>query len=298
MLAWLQLLRIAAVFTAIADTWMGLVVATGTLLPIERSLIVTLSTICLYLAGMVLNDWFDVEVDRHERPQRPLPSGRISLSVAAAVGWGLLASGILLAGTVSWMTGTIWPWAFGMALATSIVAYNGYLKQTIAGPLAMGACRGLNVLMALSVAGELETLPWLVPLGMTVYITGVTLFARDEAGQPSRTTLTAAFIVAMTGIGLLALGRIQLTPLANFYPTDFGWGLLWLVVALFAGRRFVAAIAQPQPLRVIGAVKHALLSLILIDASLALAVGGPYYACAILALLAPATLIGYWIRMT
>ncbi len=298
MLAWLQLLRIAALFTAVADTWMGLVVATGSLLPVERSVVVTLSTVCLYLAGMVLNDWFDIEIDRRERPERPLPSGRIPLALAGSVGWGLLASGVVLAGVASWLTGSIWPGIVGVALAATIVAYNSYLKHTIFGPLAMGACRGLNVLMALSAAGELATLPWLVPLGMTVYIAGVTLFARDEANEPRRATLTFALVVAMGGIALLFLSRTQLTPLANFYPTEQGWALLWIVVALFAGRRFVAAIVQPQPPQVIAAVKHALLSLVIIDASLALGVGGPYYACAILALLAPATLVGYWIRLT
>ena len=36
----------------------------------------------LYLAGMVWNDVFDVEVDRRERPDRPIPSGDVSLSFA------------------------------------------------------------------------------------------------------------------------------------------------------------------------------------------------------------------------
>src|SRR5262249_18052035 len=36
----------------------------------------------LYLAGMVWNDVFDVDTDRKERPDRPIPSGDISLGFA------------------------------------------------------------------------------------------------------------------------------------------------------------------------------------------------------------------------
>src|SRR5262249_58217553 len=37
--------------------------------------LVLLSSACLYSAGMALNDVFDLEQDRRERPDRPLPSG-------------------------------------------------------------------------------------------------------------------------------------------------------------------------------------------------------------------------------
>ena len=44
-----------------------------------------------------LNDFFDAEVDAVERPERPIPSGRISRSTAGCVGWSLLAAGVLAA---------------------------------------------------------------------------------------------------------------------------------------------------------------------------------------------------------
>ena len=50
-----------------------------------------------YSAGMVLNDVFDIELDREEQPYRPLPSGRIPLSSARWLGWQLLTLGIMLA---------------------------------------------------------------------------------------------------------------------------------------------------------------------------------------------------------
>ena len=46
----------------------------------------------LYMAGMVLNDVYDFEVDARRRPERPLPSGRITARRALA--WGLASSAI------------------------------------------------------------------------------------------------------------------------------------------------------------------------------------------------------------
>ena len=49
---------------------------------------------------MVLNDVFDAEVDARERPERPIPSGRVSLQrrnggrLGAVVAVGLVLPGI------------------------------------------------------------------------------------------------------------------------------------------------------------------------------------------------------------
>src|SRR5439155_8490530 len=63
------------------------------------------SSACLYSAGMVWNDFFDVEQDRRERPFRPLPSGRVSRAAAATLGTILLLAGLGLAALASWQDG-------------------------------------------------------------------------------------------------------------------------------------------------------------------------------------------------
>ena len=44
------------------------------------------ASMILYASGTALNDVFDIEVDRAERPGRPLPSGRVSVRSAAWLG--------------------------------------------------------------------------------------------------------------------------------------------------------------------------------------------------------------------
>jgi hypothetical protein len=44
------------------------------------------ATMCLYAGGVVLNDFFDRRLDAIERPERPIPSRRVSAASAAALG--------------------------------------------------------------------------------------------------------------------------------------------------------------------------------------------------------------------
>src|SRR5688572_14330554 len=103
LLAYLRLLRLPNVFTAIADVSMGLLFAQGVSGPLETFLCLLAASSLLYLAGMVLNDVFDLEVDRQERPERPLPSGQIPLGFAKALGWGLLTLGLVAGVAAGWV---------------------------------------------------------------------------------------------------------------------------------------------------------------------------------------------------
>ncbi|MGH7224811.1 MAG: UbiA family prenyltransferase, partial [Gemmataceae bacterium] len=148
--AYAQLTRLPNLPTALADICLGALAAGA--LPHHALAFAALlpASACLYSAGMVWNDYFDREQDRRERPFRPLPSGRLSSRQAARLGAALLVAGVLLA----LPAGTT---ALGIAvcLVGAITAYDGWLKRTWAGPLAMGTCRFLNVLLGVSACGSL-----------------------------------------------------------------------------------------------------------------------------------------------
>ena len=110
-----------------------------------------LASSLLYIAGVVLNDVFDLEIDRQERPERPLPSGRISLAGARRLGWNLLFSGVLAGTATGFFVGHLRPGIIAALLAICIVLYDAWLKRTPIGPLAMGACRMLNVFLGMTV---------------------------------------------------------------------------------------------------------------------------------------------------
>src|SRR6516164_6711151 len=82
----MQLVRLPNVFTAAADSLAGWLLVGGTLAEPRRWLPLAAASMVLYAAGMALNDYFDVDIDRVERPGRPIPTGRVSATFAAGLG--------------------------------------------------------------------------------------------------------------------------------------------------------------------------------------------------------------------
>lgn len=297
MRAYLELIRLPNLFTAMADVLLGyFAVAT-----IERAgdggvlaLLVAASSL-LYAAGVVLNDVFDLAVDRAERPERPLPSGRIGGGTAARLGWGLLAAGIIAGGTAAALAASPRTALVAIGLAASIVAYDAALKRTPAGPVAMGACRALNVLLGMSVgAGPWTAAEGLIAAGVGAYVAGLTWFARQEAGRSRRVHLIGGLLVMLAGIGLLA----WLPAWRKLGGRADTWQTLMVALGLLVAWRLCRAIADPSARRVQTAVQQSILSLVVLDAAVCLAVAGGGPALAVLALLAPAVAAGYWIRST
>lgn len=53
-----------------------------------------IASVSLYAGGVVLNDYFDREIDAKERPERPIPSGKVSKEFALLMGTILLLIGV------------------------------------------------------------------------------------------------------------------------------------------------------------------------------------------------------------
>ncbi len=315
-LSWqyLRLFRLPNVFTAIADVTMGFLFVWQCLHPLLVYACLAAASALLYTAGMVLNDVWDVEQDRRERADRPIASGRIGRRQARRVGFGLLLSGVVFGGAAGYLglVPVAVPWRAGVVatlLAVMVVFYDAVLKRTPLGPLAMGACRLLNVLLGMAVAApaadqgmvwlSYTESQWLAAAGIGAYIVGVTWFARREATQSSRMQLAAGTVVMSAGIALLGL-IYQALPagMPKTLQRETTWFLLLGLLAFTIIRRCGMAVADPTPRRVQLAVKNALWSLIVLDAAVALLVGPPAWSLVIVALLIPTIVLGQWIEST
>jgi 4-hydroxybenzoate polyprenyltransferase len=295
LLAFAQLLRLPNVFTAFADIAMATCAALS-VIPVwpgadfwGRVALLTLASGCLYLAGMVWNDVFDLAEDKRDRPFRPLPSGRVPVRTASLLGTALTLAGVALAA----LAGAV---VLGVALASAVLLYDSWLKRTPAGPVAMATCRFANVLLGLSVVGEdlIDVDMRLHLAGVVgVYIVGVTWFARTEAAASNRRDLLAAAGVIGLSLVLALLLRAKLPPgsgtvLFPYLLVSFGF-LVGLPVA--------RAVRSPGPKEVQAAVKRCVLGLVALDAVLASAfVGLP--GLAVLLLLPPALVLGKWVYST
>ena len=123
----LQLIRLPNVITAAADGVAGWLLVGGASSEPSAWPALAGASMCLYAAGMALNDYFDLDVDRRERPGRPLPSGRVAAGVAAAIGWAGLTLGLVLA-LVAGEGGLSSTLIVGVLLALAILSYDAGLK--------------------------------------------------------------------------------------------------------------------------------------------------------------------------
>jgi 4-hydroxybenzoate polyprenyltransferase len=299
---YLALIRLPNVFTALADAAMGFLFVrelAGTMDAWILGVLLASSSL-LYVAGVVLNDVFDLKLDMRERPHRPLPSRRISLKAARRLGFGLLFAGAALGWIASFLIGNMLPGAIASILAASIFIYDAGIKFTAIGPALMGACRMFNVLLGMSAAGgPLGNENWVVAGAVGLYIAGVTWFARTENTRSARVHLILATIVMMLGIGLL--GSLphwceRINPL--LYAEPLRWWLLMLVLGILIGWRCLRAIFNPSPWQVKTSVAQCILSLIILDAAACYVVRDIYYSAAILVLIVPAMFLGKWIELT
>ncbi|WP_422755067.1 SCO3242 family prenyltransferase [Micromonospora sp. WMMD708] len=151
------------------------------------------ASVLLYWAGMAANDWADRELDAEERPERPIPSGRITPAAAAGVAAGLTAAGLGLAAAVGGRRAA----AVALPLAATIWGYDLAAKHTAAGPAVMAACRGLDVLLGASPGRPVRALP--AALTVAAHTWTVTALSRREvtgtdAALPRRTLAGTALI--------------------------------------------------------------------------------------------------------
>lgn len=300
---WLQLVRLPAVFTAIADIFLGYTLVHNSFEPIPIFLLILLSSCLLYLSGMLWNDFFDREIDAVERASRPIPSGKISVASARNLGILLTLGGL----TASFFAGMI-PFVVSLILVAFIFMYDKGGKRTPLGPVLMGGCRTLNVLLGTSsglesvfaqpdaVRNLILLKIALISLGLGVYIAGVTIFAKSEAVGENRLLLQTGSMVHRIGIVMLMLAAYLYSSLKlPFIPIII---LFFISVSIF--RRTSVAVKSLKPRDIQMSVKVMLMSYIMLCATMVFACGQgtPFYAIATAALLIPTLLIGKLFSMT
>ena len=222
---YLRLVRLPNVFTALADVLAGWAIShIHDAPPLQGYLPVAGASAALYLSGMAFNDIADRDEDAETRPQRPIPSGQVSLRGALICAAVLMAIGL---GLAAWCG--IGSLRRAGPLAVAILFYNFRSKKhVITGPLMLGFCRFANVQLGMSGHPDFDAYaqnfhvwewPWAPALAGGLYAAGVTAFsAQEETGKRARAIVLgwlfcgAAMLFAGTGRGREAW--LALFPLA------------------------------------------------------------------------------------
>src|SRR5690606_28573652 len=105
--------------------------------------LLAIAIFAFYTAGMYLNDLCDYEIDRKERPERPLVQGIVTTTEVWMVTLGLFALGNILLLLIE--PRLIIP---GVILSAFIVLYDVWHKDNVLSPLIMGVNRFLVYVIA------------------------------------------------------------------------------------------------------------------------------------------------------
>ena len=187
----------------------------------------------LSAAALILNDYFDYEVDLINAPQRALPSGAVTprealvltalvsiigLGCAASLGWQALIISIVM-----WVVGILYNWR--------------YKQAGLAGNLMVSFSVGITFILGAIMVGQ----PW---NGLVWVFTGIAFFvdlgeeiagdAMDMAGDRERGSRSIALLRGRSFALRITLACWIMVMLLGFIPFIFGWaGLAYLVLIVF-----------------------------------------------------------------
>jgi 4-hydroxybenzoate polyprenyltransferase len=263
-----ELVRAPAALTVPGDSLAGAALAGW---PFgARTPALALASCCLYWGGMALNDYADRELDRTERPERPIPSGRVTPRFALRLATGLTAAGIGLAGVAGGRRAL----AVAVPLAAAVWAYDLVLKSTPAGPAGMAACRGLDVLLGAGAGRLRQAAP--AALAVATHAFTVTTISRGEVSGGSSTVVGATLAgtaAAAAGAGVAGYRAARSAP-AGWRPVQaVASGALLVGYAVTVGRAQLAAARNPVPQALRRAVGAGILGTIPLQAALAAGAG-------------------------
>ena len=269
---WLILGRISNLPTVWSNVLAGILLA-GSGLEL-RFWPVFVATSLFYEGGMLLNDAFDRNIDSRERPDRPIPAGRIATRTVFAAGFALL----VLGGAFLWPFGGA-TMAAGAVLAVCIVAYDVHHKGVAWSPCLMGACRALAYLVAgFAVTMHPEPRLYWAALASASYVAGLSFAAKQE----NLTEFRGSWPLALLWVPLGFMGAWLTVESVPFLLVSVAWTV-----------RSLAFLYQPQQRNVRRAVEGLIAGVALVDAGFAAESGS--LAGASLAVMAFA-LTHYWQR--
>ncbi|KKK62832.1 hypothetical protein LCGC14_3000380, partial [marine sediment metagenome] len=198
-------------------------------------------------------------IDQIERPERPIPSGIVSLKAAALFGTVLMVLGIALAFFADPVSGSI-----ALVLSLSILTYDAFSKNNaFLGPFNMGLCRSLNLLLGMSLLIQFDY--WLIALTPLVYISAITMISQGEVLGNNKKNIAFAGVLYL----IVLLGIITATlywDLQTLQALPF-----LLVFAFLIFKPLIKAYRQNSPENIKKAVKAGVISLIVMDACIAVA---------------------------
>lgn len=166
------------------------------------------------------------------------------------------------------------------SIAVLALLYDAWGKHNpVFGPFNMGLCRGCNLLLGVSAMSSMIGEWWLLSLIPIVYIAAITTLSRGEVhGGKVSTGIIALLLMSTVIVGLLGLGLLNNYHLLAALP-------FVVLLAIRVLLPFINATGKPSPENIRIAVRAGILSLIVLDATVAAGFASLPYGLIVLLLL-------------
>ncbi len=230
MLPWIAILRPLNLLQAA----LAVVLTTaflGKMDQINSLVLLILSVIAINGGGNIINDIYDLEIDRVNRPRRPLPSGAMTVTKA----WGylvfLFGSGVVLSWLISMEAFII----AGPISISILIAYSVWLKRLpLIGNLAVSFMLGLAFVY---VGAAFDHIPTTLPMAALAF--GFTLIREiikdledmnGDAGDNARTLPLIWGEKRTLGFVLILMGLFAVLDLLPYILGIYDQIYLWIVL--------------------------------------------------------------------
>ena len=292
---YLVLVRLPNLFTLPSNILVGMATVSSlafTLTSFTQFLLLVTISVLLYCVGIVLNDLYDFDIDKKERPNRPLPSGKISRRSAIVLVAIFSTIALILSVQVSFSTLVI-----SSILFSVIFGYDKYLKNTHAGPFTIASARVMNILLGTSVSlrsvdsySQIVTLTFVLIITF-VYVSLIGFISRYEVhGFSDNTKLLLPPAIVAT-----IIYSIILFSLMGFFKLES-----LIILSLFSFIMIISfsRIYRRDSGRTQQIVRNMILSIIVLDSTFLTGIIGIELGLVVLTLMAPLLVLANKMYMT
>ncbi len=292
---YLVLVRLPNLFTLPSNILVGMATVSSlafTLTSFTQFLLLVTISVLLYCVGIVLNDLYDFDIDKKERPNRPLPSGKISRRSAIVLVAIFSTIALILSLQVSFSTLVI-----SSILFSVIFGYDKYLKNTHAGPFTIASARVMNILLGTSVSlrsvdsySQIVTLTFVLIITF-VYVSLIGFISRYEVhGFSDNTKLLLPPAIVAT-----VISSIILFSLMGFFKLES-----LIILSLFSFIMIISfsRIYRRDSGRTQQIVRNMILSIIVLDSTFLTGIIGIELGLVVLTLMAPLLVLANKMYMT
>ncbi|MBU7018333.1 MAG: UbiA family prenyltransferase [Theionarchaea archaeon] len=230
MKAYLEMIRPSNSIMAGFAVFLSGMIATGRHVPPSDVFLAVLGTICASSGGMVVNDYFDFDIDKINRPQRALPRGAATLRGASIFACVLFGMAFIFIGLTNLLC-----IAIGYPALVLIMVYSWKLKKRpFVGNFVVAFLTSLTLVYGGAAAGNIVLVTMLAICAFFANLSReVVKDIEDMKGDEKLGSRTLPILWGVDKSILIASGFLIVGIAATFLPYFahiFGWLYLLLII--------------------------------------------------------------------